>query len=220
MTGVKTCALPIFPPAAYDVLLDWWSKTVDGTGTQLLIGQTVSKIGISNPPAWLDPDEMPNHLILNRQYPEAAGDIFFNMPQLLTDPLGFQTRLIDDLYAYPALVPEMARHTGPAPDRTALTSARRTPSGTALQWLHQPAHHGSAEPAYYAVYRVAGLPGHDACDFADAKNMVGTVRAVSGLFNTWTDASAVAGQGYTYYVTALDRLHHESEPSNPQVLIG
>jgi uncharacterized lipoprotein YddW (UPF0748 family) len=48
-----------FPPAAYDVLVDWWSKIVDGTGTQLLIGQTVSKIGTSSPPAWLNPDPQP-----------------------------------------------------------------------------------------------------------------------------------------------------------------
>jgi uncharacterized lipoprotein YddW (UPF0748 family) len=206
-----------FPVAAYDVLLDWWAKAVDGTGTQLLIGQTVSKIGISNPPAWLDPDEMPNHLILDRRYPEAAGDIFFNVTKLLTDPLGFQTRLITDLYAYPALVPEMARHAGPAPDRTALTAARRTSTGVALEWLHRRPHGPGA--AYYAVYRFAGLPPHH-CDFADAKNLVGTARAVPGLLNSWTDTSAAAGQDYTYYVSALDRLHHESAVSNPQIVVG
>ena len=207
-----------FPPAAYDVLLAWWAELVAGTGTQLLIGQTVSKIGISNPPAWLDPNEMPNHLVLNRRYPEAVGDIFFNITKLLTDPLGFRTRLIDDLYAYPALVPAMARHAGPAPDRTALVAARPTSSGTVLEWLHRRPQ--GPEAAYYAVYRFAGLPPRQACDFADAKNLLGTVRAVPGLFNTWTDAGAVPGQAYTYYVTAVDRLHHESEPSDPQVVCG
>ena len=206
-----------FPVAAYDVLLDWWAKAVDGTGTQLLIGQTVSKIGISNPPAWLDPNEMPNHLILNRQYPEVAGDIFFNITKLLTDPLGFETRLINDLYAYPALVPEMARHPGPPPDRTALTAACRTSAGVELQWLHRRPH--GPEAAYYAIYRFAGLPPHQQCDFADAKNLLGTIRAVPGLFNTWTDTSAAA-QTYTYYVTAVDRLHHESAPSNPQLVVA
>ncbi|WP_194923783.1 family 10 glycosylhydrolase [Catenulispora pinisilvae] len=206
-----------FPPAAYDVLVDWWSKTVDGTGTQLLIGQTISKIGISSPPAWLDPNEMPNHLILNRKYPEVAGDIYFNITKLLTDPLGFETRLITDLYEYPALVPEMPRHCGPAPDRTALTEARPSAAGTRLQWLNLRRRHG-VEAAYYAVYRFDGHPPQSACDFADAKNLLGTVRAVSGLFNGWTDASAVAGNQYTYHVTALDRLHHESETSNPQVV--
>ncbi|MBS2551614.1 family 10 glycosylhydrolase [Catenulispora sp. NL8] len=206
-----------FPPAAYDVLVDWWSKAVDGTGTQLLIGQTISKIGISNPPAWLDPNEMPNHLILDRKYPEVAGDIYFNITKLLTDPLGFQTRLITDLYEYPALVPEMPRHPGPAPDRTALTEARPSAAGTRLQWLNLRRPHG-VEAAYYAVYRFDGHPPHSACDFADARNLLGTVRAVSGLFNGWTDASAVARNQYTYHVTAVDRLHHESEASNPQVV--
>ena len=205
-----------YPPAAYDVLVKWWSEAVDGTGTQLLVGQTVSKIGTSSPPDWLDPNQMPSHLILNRQYPEVAGDIFFNITQLLTDPLGFETRLIDDLYEYPALVPEMARHTGPAPDRTQLTGARRTANGTVLEWLHR--RPSGPEAAYYAVYRFAGHPPQGGCDFADAKNLLGTVRAVPGMFNTWTDSSAVSGKQYTYYVTALDRLHHESEVSNPQVV--
>jgi hypothetical protein len=206
-----------FPPAAYDVLVDWWSKVVDGTGTQLLIGQTVSKIGISNPPAWLNPDEMPGHLILNRRYPEVDGDIFFNVTKLLTDPLGFETRLIGDLYEYPALIPEMPRLSGPAPDRTALAEALPTAAGTMLQWLHLRRPHG-IEVAYYAVYRFDGHPPQGACDFADAKNLLGTVRAVPELFNGWTDVSAESGKAYTYYVTALDRQHHESEPSNPQVV--
>ncbi|ACU73292.1 protein of unknown function DUF187 [Catenulispora acidiphila DSM 44928] len=206
-----------FPVAAYDVLVDWWSKAVDGTGTQLLIGQTVSKIGTPTPPAWLDPNEMPNHLILNRRYPEVAGDIFFNITKLLTDPLGFQTRLIDDLYEYPALVPEMFRHSGPAPERTALTEAQPTSTGTRLRWLHLGRPHG-VEAAYYAVYRFDGRPPQPACDFTDAKNLLGTARAVPDLFNGWTDTSATSGKQYTYYVTALDRSHHESAPSNPQVV--
>jgi fibronectin type 3 domain-containing protein len=45
------------------------------------------------------------------------------------------------------------------------------------------------------------------------------VRAVPGLFNSWSDTGAVRGQNYTYHVTAVDRLHHESAPSNPQVVM-
>ena len=83
-----------------------------------------------------------------------------------------------------------------------------------------PADPHGPEAAYYAVYRFDGHPPRAACDFADAKNLLGTTRAVSGLFNEWTDTTAVAGKQYTYYVTAVDRLHHESEPSNPQVVGG
>jgi hypothetical protein len=110
----------------------------------------------------------------------------------------------------------MPRHAGPAPDRTALTEARPTAAGTQLRWLHLRPH--GPEAAYYAVYRFDGHPPQHACDFADAKNLLGTVRSAPGLFNDWTDTGAAAGTQYTYYVTALDRLHHESEASNPQVV--
>jgi hypothetical protein len=75
--------------------------------------------------------------------------------------------------------------------------------------------------AYYAVYRFDGdVPATSAgsCDFADARNLAGTARAAGGPGGpamTWQDATAVPGRTYTYFLTAVDRLHHESVPGNP-----
>jgi fibronectin type 3 domain-containing protein len=52
---------------------------------------------------------------------------------------------------------------------------------------------------------------------ADASHLVATVRGTRDLVNSWTDSTTQPGTTYTYYVTALDRLHHESYPSNPVV---
>lgn len=201
-----------FPAAAYDALVPWWSDVVRGTDVQLLIGQDVAKIDTNNPAAWLDPAEMPNHLIFNRSYPAVAGDIYFDVTKLLTDPLGFADRLADDLYADPALVPVMPRLPGAAPAPPALLHARPGASGVALRWFADPL--PGAVPAYFAVYRLDGRATSPGCALADAGSLLGTVRAGHSAITSWIDTTAVAGSGYTYVITALDRLHHESEPSN------
>ena len=207
-----------FPPAGYDKLVPWWAGVVDGTDVQLAIGQAAYKIGTSSPPAWLNPGEMPSHLAFNRSYPAVAGDVYFEIATLLADPLGFGARLAGDMYAHPALVPEMPRHPGPAPEPPILAAAGPAPGGRAVELRWQPPPSGGpVQPAYYAVYRVSGNVTAAACNFADARNLLGTVRAdgaPGGGMLSWRDAVAAPGRTCTYFVTALDRLHHESQPSD------
>lgn len=207
-----------FPAAAYDVLVPWWSDVVKGTGTQLIIGQDVAKIGSNSPPAWLNPDEMPDHLIFNRSYPEVVGDIYFDVTLLLTDPLGFATRLRDDLYADPALVPVMPKLPGAAPAPPELLAAKSGASGVSLRWFAAPLF--GVAPTYFAVYRLDGRVSTPGSALDDARHLLGTVRATGHPSVTWTDGTATPGAEYTYVVTALDRLHHESPPSNPRSVGG
>jgi hypothetical protein len=58
------------------------------------------------------------------------------------------------------------------------------------------------------VYRFDDQPHAQDCDFSDAEHLLTTVRDRGVL-----DATARAGRTYTYYVTALDRLSAESEPT-------
>src|SRR5262249_24094055 len=59
-----------YPPAAYDKLVDWWSKEVADHHVHLYIGEAAYKIGTSTPAAWTDPEEMPRHLQLDRHSPQ------------------------------------------------------------------------------------------------------------------------------------------------------
>lgn len=203
-----------FPPAAYDALVPWWSDVVSGTNTALYIGQAAYKIGTSTQsPAWSDPEEMPKHLWFNQRYPEVKGDVYFSMRSLLDNPLGFKDRLEQDLYRNPALIPVMLWLGGTAPHHVALTSARRTPQGVVVQWQAIPSQNNSV---YYVIYRMDGRASpYDNCVFEDPRNIVATVRRTdTEIMQTYLDTEAQPGQSYTYYVTAVDRLHHESEPSN------
>ncbi len=202
-----------FVPAAYEALVPWWSDVVDGTSCHLYIGQAAYKIGTSTQsPEWSDPNEMPNHLWFNLQYPEVKGDIYFSISSLLSNPLGFKDRLEQDLYSHPALVPVMPWLGGSAPHHPALTSARRISEGVALEWEAIPAGNNAA---YYVVYRFEEMGNrNDACAFEDPRRLLATARRIEGMHQSYLDATAQPGARYTYYVTAVDRLHHEGEPSN------
>jgi len=192
--------------ADYSTLVAWWSTVVRGTQVQLFVGQGVYKVGDSaQPAAWQDPAELSDHLRVNRTYPEVLGDVHFSAKDVKADRLGGFGNMAADHYSRPALPPVAAQLGGTAPAAPSGTSAVRGTSGVTVAW--QPG--GGTAPAYYAVYRVNGSGPADPCDFTDAGNLLATVRT-SGSSGSYVDKTAGATTAYTYYVTALDRLHHES----------
>ncbi|GII65090.1 hypothetical protein Skr01_51750 [Sphaerisporangium krabiense] len=198
-----------FPAADYAVLAAWWSETVRGTAVQLYAGQAAYRAGASGQdPAWQQPAELTNHLLENRKHPEILGDVYFSAKDVRADRIGAMSRVVTDHYSKPALAP--AYGTASAPPAPTVTSASRVSGGVALAWRP-----GSTATASYAVYRVDGSPGADPCRFADARHLLATTRAAS-----FTDTTASAAGTYTYYVSALDRTHHESAPSPGRTVSG
>jgi len=199
-----------FSVADYAVLVPWWSEVVSGTHVQLYIGQATYRAGgAGEDPAWQNPAELSNHLYLNRDYPQVRGDIHFSAKDVRADRIGAMTRLSNDHYPRPALIPVASHLGGSAPPTPTITSATRTSAGVQLRWQ------GSGNPTYYAVYRVDGSGPTDPCAFADASNLIATVRGTS-----YTDRTADPNGTYTYHVTALDRRHHESNPSAGRTVGG
>ena len=207
-----------FPPAAYDVLVPWWAHEVDGTHVQLYTGMAVYKIGLAGQPAaWFDPNQMPDQLALNLQYPEVQGSMFFSMKELFQNPLGFTDNLSSNIYKYPALVPPVYSAYPGAPQRVALIHPWQTGAGVQLNWIDPPFN----TSAYYAIYRFDGRVHASPCDFQNAQYLLTTVRRDPGsLAQSFTDTTAVAGQTYTYYVTAFDRFNNESQPGDGQSFGG
>ncbi|MEQ7005823.1 family 10 glycosylhydrolase [Actinopolymorpha sp. B17G11] len=200
-----------FAPADYAKLVPWWSAEVDGRDVQLFVGQATYKAGTSTQdPAWSDPREMTRHLTFNRDHPQVAGDIYFSAKDVIADRLDNMSILVADHYARPALVPEMRQLGGRAPDQPSLVSAEHTDEGARLSWKDTSSAHRRATS--YAVYRFDGDES-DPCGFDDAGNLLTTVRAGSGTKQGFVDTTADPGRTYTYAVTGLDRLHHESKPS-------
>lgn len=205
-----------FAPAAYDVLVPWWSGEVAGTDVSLLIGEAAYKVGTSTQsPGWSTTGELADHLALDIGYPAVSGNILYNMSAVVANRLGFLTQLEAGAYRYPALVPVMPSLGGHAPAPAQIVSARRTDQGTVLTWTPRP---GPSTPASFAVYRFPGQTRPPECDFDDPRNLVTAVRANAAQGpQTYVDAGLASGP-QTYCVTALDRLHHESPAGNPAVV--
>ncbi|MBO4208360.1 family 10 glycosylhydrolase [Micromonospora echinofusca] len=189
-----------FTAAPYEVLVPWWSDVVAGTDVQLYVGQATYRI-----PTWGDPEEMPRHLVLNRDH-RVSGDIHYSVKELLANPLGFADRLRTDFYRNPALVPVNARLGGTAPYAPTGLTARRTATGIELSWT---AGTGGTAATYFAVYRADGA----GCGIEAGRNLIAVPRAVGTGTQRFTDPAPPPVGEVTYLVTAVSRLHHESTPT-------
>ena len=90
-----------FKPADYQTVLKWWVKEMDRKPIKLYIGQALHKVGTDGAGtqgAWLNPNELPNQILMNRYYDTVRGSIYFRAKLLTNNELGFTDRLKYDLY--------------------------------------------------------------------------------------------------------------------------
>ncbi|WP_227748233.1 glycoside hydrolase family 10 protein [Oerskovia douganii] len=196
--------------ADYARLVPWWAEVAAQSGTQLFVGEALYKVTSG---VFTDPAEMSNHLTFTQQVDaEVApvlGNVYFSAKHVPADPQGSMTRVLEDHYRHPALVPAMPR-LGVSPLRVpVLANARRVPEGVRLHWNDTGPRRTRATS--FAVYRVEGDARH--IDIEDATHLVATVRTSGHVVQDWVDETALTGRRYTYAVTALDRLWNESRPS-------
>jgi uncharacterized lipoprotein YddW (UPF0748 family) len=189
-----------FAAAGYDVLVPWWSSVVAGTDVQLYVGQAAYRIT-----TWGDPEEMPDHLVLNRDH-RVSGDIYYSAKELLANPLGFADRLRTDFYRNPALMPVQPRAGSVPPGAPVGLAAQRTSGGVELSWTGSA---GGTAPASYAIYRDSGA----GCGIEAGRNLIAVRPAGTGT-QRFTDTAAPPVGEATYLVTALSRLRLESLPGS------
>ena len=78
-----------FKVADYDILVDWWSKAVKNSKTELYIGHAAYKVK-----EWTNSEELVNQVGYNRSFPEVKGSIFFSYKDLAGNPKGVTDKLI------------------------------------------------------------------------------------------------------------------------------
>jgi len=196
------------PEVAYEKLIEWWIKEINGENDQsgrhnlhLYIGQAAYRVGREH---WTNPDQLPAQLRFNKDRgEEISGSIFFSSSHLLANPLGAKDT-IARMYSRPSLIPDMPWLTGvPVPDAPEITETEQQAGARRIRWRDGT----GSMPSYYAVYRVEGKGTPDTNDSA---NLLATVRRTSTDLQSFTDGTVIEGQDYTYAVTALNRLHQES----------
>jgi uncharacterized lipoprotein YddW (UPF0748 family) len=190
------------PRADYATLVAWWSRQVAGTPVRLTIGQAAYRVGQDS--AWRRPGELSRHLDLDARYPAVRGDVFFSATNMAADKAGFATRLRRVHYSRPAIIPAVQGRGGSAPAPP--TGLRTWTDGRSvrLSWR-------GSKATSYAVYRVNGRRA--ACAPVDPARLLMTVRGTEV-----SDPAVEPGSTHTYYITALDRLHHESAPGRSSTI--
>jgi uncharacterized lipoprotein YddW (UPF0748 family) len=91
----------------YEKILDWWTKNSDGT--RLYISHAVYKINHQPKyPAWSDPSEIPQQLMLARSKPKVEGLVFFSSKSLMDNPLGVTDILKQAIFLDAAKLPPLS----------------------------------------------------------------------------------------------------------------
>ena len=199
-----------YPPADFEILLDWWSKHT--YGKQLYIGHAAYKINNSpNDDHWEEPEEISKQIEMVRANPNASGSIFFSTKPLLRNELGVQDSLISAIYRIPALVPPMPSLSKATPATATICRVKGTPSSVQLTWALCQLLSGDETPFYYALYR---FDGEGVGKLGNPRNLL----AVTPFYADKTyfeDYTAVEGEHYTYVITAFNRANVEGNPSDP-----
>lgn len=199
-----------FEAADHQKLVQWWSQ--NARETTLYVGHSAYKVGDNKEQAWNDPAEIPRQIDLNRRNFQTQGSAFFSTKSILANPL----RLKDSLryyYQTPALWVEN-------PDLEAakllpvnMRRARWRKESVELRWKPGKDLLGASKPAhYYVVYRFEGQSVGDLENPANIRAITPLGAEHSKKFTFYDDRTKV-GETYTYLVTAVNRGHQESQPS-------
>lgn len=89
--------------AAYEVLIDWWSK--NSFGKQCYVGLGIYKGGSNT--RWKDKTIIPLQIEDSRKYSTIQGQVYFSTRSFLSNPNGWNDSLKQHYYKYPALLPPM-----------------------------------------------------------------------------------------------------------------
>jgi uncharacterized lipoprotein YddW (UPF0748 family) len=196
------------PGSDYSVLAQWWNN--NSFGRHIYIGIAAYKV---NDPLqgthWANPSQVPNQVRLNRSHPNIFGEVYFRSLHLRNNPLGFRDSLRLDLYKHPALLPVVSwKDNTPPASPSSLTTDRYKNDSVVLKWQKPAAATNEFDKIrQFVVYRST----EPDIDLTDGANIIAITPGDNTFF---VDKTIAANTNYYYTVTALDRLHNESNSAN------
>ncbi len=181
----------------YGKLMPWWASQ---TGERhLYVGQGAYRIA-----NWSN-NEMPRQIRLNREQ-EAEGSIYFRADIVLDNPRGFADSLVNHYYASPALRPCMPWKDDVPPSLPQDMQFVWSPDSAmpGFEWSNGGIAADGEETWEFVLYRTDGSPTTESLE--NPQNIV-RIGPASEFF----PPPPPPGGPYHYSITALDRLHNESE---------
>jgi uncharacterized lipoprotein YddW (UPF0748 family) len=191
-----------FHAAAYEVLLDWWSR--HSYGRHCYIGLAIYKAG-SNA-AWREKDQLTRQIEAIRNTPGIQGMIFFSSTSFLHNPNGWNDSLQQHYFRCPALVPPMPWIDSTTPPRPRLETISNT-GYEDITSLHILANQSTIPLRAFVVYRFS--TGDSLMNRNDIRNIYGVLPAEK---EAWLSIPQTDLSGERIAVTALDTHNVESDP--------
>jgi uncharacterized lipoprotein YddW (UPF0748 family) len=191
------------PAANYKVLCDWWR--LHTYGKALYIGHSLYKSDpTSSIPEWRQASQLPEQVRITRQIPEIQGSVYFSAKHFYRDIIGFQDSLTNNLYKYPALVPEMDWIDNQPPP-TPLKFKKGW--GKTLKWKVRKTETEMDKTATFIVYKNKVGERFDPSDTRFIERITKETRIDLKKKDNKEE--------FEYRISALDRLHNESKLSKP-----
>lgn len=193
-----------FSVADYSILANWWNNVVTEP-RHIYIGQAMYRV---NADANWNANEIPKQIILNRNLKNVFGSIYYNTTSVNKNLLGARDSLRNNYYKYPALLPQMTWKDNVLPNSPTNLISTITADGVQLKWSYdKTVTNEMNKTKQFVIYR---FKTNEKVDITDYKSIIYITPTAEENF---VDKSA-KDANYSYVVTALDRLHNESLPSN------
>jgi hypothetical protein len=186
--------------ADYAKLIPWWSTVTNDR--HLYIGLYSSRI--SAPDYKKKKSEIGDQVRLNRKTKNVLGSVYFSAKSITRNWSGLADSMKNDWYSDIALPPVMAWLDSVPPIKPENLHQINTDEGVLLSWNLPDAAKDGEFPNYYLVYKFSS---EDEIDLSKSENIVAKVLNKETSYFNLKDNN----KNSIYIVTALDRLHNESE---------
>ncbi|MBO0949592.1 glycoside hydrolase family 10 protein [Fibrella forsythiae] len=197
-----------FDRANYKTLVDWWVK--NRGNHHLYIGQGAYRLGknTKTDTGWGEASQLADQMRHNRQYADVTGSVFFSAKSLKTNMANSRDSLRLNFYQHPALIPTMPWLDAIPPGQPQNLKAAPAVDGVELFWQEPTQANELDRVRCYVIYRTDGirLPRT-----TDPRRILTICRPEEGT--RLVDRTADPKKKYTYVITAMDRLHNESNGS-------
>ena len=194
--------------ACYEKLIYWWNDALAGSPCHLYIGQDVVRSvdctigGVSSP-------QINYKLLLARHLDSVSGNCFWSGYKFLEYYDRMQSLIREDFFSTPVLIPAYTAIDDAAPEKVSKLHTRWTPDGFYLEWKADDTRDAMQKAAYYCVYRFGEK---EPVDIENPAALVGIVREPHYRLDYKKGTERCV-----YVVTAVDRMHNESEPRSLKV---
>ena len=188
--------------ADYDTLIRWWNQYAGKR--PLIIGEDVERTVKATDPANPSQSQMNAKYRLHRQMPNVKGTVLWYAKAVVDNIGNYGSSLRSYYWSKPVLQPDMSFISKKTPKKVRKLKPVWTSDGYMLFWTAPKGNDWYRKPVGYVVYRFAKGQKQD---LSDASKIVAVTT------DTYCPLPYVEGKAkYTYYVTALNRLHNESKP--------